>query len=70
MKSYITEAANREIITTNPYAVFKIQPARYKEPVFLTSEEVKKISVLKKLNEKTEKTRDLFKAYICHLPYK
>ena len=57
---YIKIAINKEVIDKNPYDRFAPPKGRNSEPVFLNVEEVEKIKNVSGLNEKLEKTRDLF----------
>lgn len=57
---YIKIAINKELIQKSPYDLFTPPKGRNNDPVFLTIEEVERIKNLSGLNEKLERTRDLF----------
>lgn len=57
---YIKIAINKELIQKSPYDLFTPTKGKNNDPVFLTIEEVERIKNLSGLNEKLERTRDLF----------
>lgn len=57
---YIKIAINKELIQKSPYDLFTPPKGKNNDPVFLTIEEVERIKNLSGLNEKLERTRDLF----------
>lgn len=57
---YIKIAINKELIQKSPYDLFTPSKGKNNDPVFLTIEEVERIKNLYGLNEKLERTRDLF----------
>lgn len=57
---YIKIAINKELIQKSPYDLFTPPKGRNNDPVFLTIEEVEMIKNLSGLNDKLERTRDLF----------
>lgn len=57
---YIKIAINKELIQKSPYDLFTPSKGKNNDPVFLTIEEVERIKNLSGLNEKLERTRDLF----------
>ncbi len=60
LNMYIKIAINKELIARSPYDLFIPPKGKNKEPVFLTIDEVNKIKKLSGLNDKLERTRDLF----------
>lgn len=57
---YIKIAINKELIQKSPYDLFTPPKGKNNDPVFLTIEEVERIKNLSGLNDKLEKTKDLF----------
>lgn len=57
---YIKIAINKELIQKSPYDLFTPTKGKNNDPVFLTIEEVENIKNLSGLNDKLEKTKDLF----------
>lgn len=57
---YIKIAINKELIDKTPYDRFTPPKGKNNDPVFLTIEEVEKLKGLSGLNDKLERTRDLF----------
>lgn len=57
---YIKIAINKELIQKSPYDLFTPPKGKNNDPVFLTIEEVENIKNLSGLNDKLEKTKDLF----------
>lgn len=57
---YIKIAINKELIQKSPYDLFTPPKGKNNDPVFLTIEEVENIKNLSGLNDRLERTRDLF----------
>lgn len=57
---YIKIAINKDLIDKTPYDRFTPPKGKNNDPVFLTIEEVEKLKGLSGLNDKLERTRDLF----------
>lgn len=57
---YIKIAINKELVDKTPYDRFTPPKGKNNDPVFLTIEEVDQLKNLSGLNEKLERTRDLF----------
>jgi site-specific recombinase XerD len=59
-KSYIVDAVNRGLCTSNPYLLFKVQKGKSRTPTYLTEGEIKKIKEYEPEMERLQKVKDLF----------
>lgn len=57
---YIKQAINRDLLTKDPYTVFKKPPKKSKEPTFLTEEEINKILEYNPSDERLKGVKDMF----------
>ena len=57
---YVREAINHELLTKDPYALFKMPSKKLKEPVYLTEDEIQWIMKCDPGSEKLFKVKDLF----------
>jgi site-specific recombinase XerD len=60
LRYYIREAIKRELISKDPYALFKIPLKKSKEPTFLNDAEIGRLIKCEPGSEKLQKVKDLF----------